>query len=237
MMHKLPCLLSMIAPYLFINGCSREDVVGILGRNITLRFTFNTSITNSSHFVVYLMGNKTAEYCPRGDCPGKSSFEVYSKDSFVFCHITNLTQSHGGPYTAALLHKTRPAEKSSTVHLVVQEAKSTNNVSRAQENDKTTEYAEDNFSSAIIAVFVIIPVVLLVISLPLLFWCRKRVRGRTTQQNSPPTKQADSVASSSMHEGAFAYSVLNFPKREVTPLDCRANNTEYVRVHHHPHQK
>ncbi|XP_061538775.1 uncharacterized protein LOC133405840 [Phycodurus eques] len=237
MVSKPHCLILMIASQLVVNGCSRADVAGILGHNVILQFRFNTSVTDRSHFAVYFLDNKKAEHCPWEGCSRERGFEVYAKNSSIFCHITNLTQGHSGTYRGTLFHKNGPVEESNTVHLIIQEEKINNTVSHAQENRKTTKYPPKYFSSAIIAVLVVLPVVLLATSLSWFFWCRVRVRGNKAQQNSPAATQVDSVASNNMQEGAFAYSVLDFPKREVTLLDSKPNDTEYVRVHHHPHQK
>lgn len=108
-------------------GRSRAQVTVIRGHDVTLQFTFNITITNSSHFAVYVEGNiKKAEHCPWKGCSRESGFDIYSANSSVFYQITNLTQGHSGTYNAILFPQSEPPKKSNKVHLIVQEEKSNN---------------------------------------------------------------------------------------------------------------
>ncbi|XP_057697820.1 uncharacterized protein LOC130919270 isoform X2 [Corythoichthys intestinalis] len=125
MLSKL--IVLMISTHSVITGQSRAKITGILGDDITLQFTFNTSVSNSSHFAIYLEGNKKAEYCPSKGCSREHGFHIYSENSHVFCLITNLTQGHSGTYWATLFPEGTPTQRSSRVHLIIQE-KSNNTV-------------------------------------------------------------------------------------------------------------
>ncbi|XP_077440516.1 uncharacterized protein LOC144062727 [Vanacampus margaritifer] len=224
----------MIATHLIINGHSRQtQIAGTLGHNVTLQFTLNTSITNSSHFAVYFGSTKkVAEYCPwESGCLNDRGFDVYAENYSVFCQITNLTRGHSGTYRASLFPKSRPPEESNEVHLIVQE-KSNNTISDQQEYRKTSKSPPSIFSSVTLTVLVVLPFVLLVATLPWFFWCCARARAKRAQQNSSPSIQVASVASNNMPEDDFTYSVLDFPKRDTTRLDSKTNDTEYVRVQH-----
>lgn len=106
-------------PLLFClhTGPSRAEVTGLLSNNITLQFPFNVSISNNSHFAVYIDSKKIAEY-RQGDRTGV--FDVYSKNTTVFYHITNLNLNDSGYYWASLF-KEGYAEESDKVQLIVRE--------------------------------------------------------------------------------------------------------------------
>ncbi|XP_057697818.1 uncharacterized protein LOC130919270 isoform X1 [Corythoichthys intestinalis] len=227
MLSKL--IVLMISTHSVITGQSRAKITGILGDDITLQFTFNTSVSNSSHFAIYLEGNKKAEYCPSKGCSREHGFHIYSENSHVFCLITNLTQGHSGTYWATLFPEGTPTQRSSRVHLIIQE-KSNNTVSGAQENKNTTKNQSSIFTTVIIAVIVVLLVVLLAGTLTWFFRCCVRAGGSKTQHNSPPVRQVASLESHDTSEGALAYSVVNISKiRTDTQVESRPDETQYAR--------
>ncbi|XP_061154064.1 uncharacterized protein LOC133167337 [Syngnathus typhle] len=225
-----------IATHLIINGCSRAQVTGLLGHDVTLRFTFNTNITNSSHFAVYLVGQKKAEYCPWKGCAKKHGFDIYSENSFVFFQIINLTEEHNGTYSATLFPQSGPPEESNKVHLIVQE-KSNKTVPHEQEHRKPTEYQPSIFSTTTITVLVVLPVISLAATLAWFFRCYVRARVNKADENSSPSTQVATVSTNNMLQAEFAYSVLDFPKKEFTVLTDEPNNTDYVKVYLPPYTK
>ncbi|XP_077391373.1 uncharacterized protein LOC144027587 [Festucalex cinctus] len=230
-----------IATHLIINSHSRRtQITGILGNDVALQFTLNTSITNSSHFAVYLVqgtNKKMAEYCPWSGCSSQRGFHIYAENSSAFCQITNPTQAHSGTYKASLFSKSKPPEESNEVHLIIREETSNSNNSREHEYRKTTNYPPSIFSSVTLTVLVVLPAVLLAAILPGFFWCCVQARAKKAQQNSSPSTQVVSVVSNNMPEADFTYSVLDFPKKDTTLLVNKTNDIEYVRVHHPPHQR
>ncbi|XP_045905458.1 uncharacterized protein LOC123971007 [Micropterus dolomieu] len=226
-------LVVIIAAHMVFNGPSRAEVTGLLSNNITLQFPFNVSISNNSHFAVYIDSKKIAEY-RQGDRTGV--FDVYSKNTTVFYHITNLNLNDSGYYWASLF-KEGYAEESDKVQLIVREENRSSTVPPELNNNTTPENSERPSFSHIITVFVVSPVVLLAAIFPWLIWCLVRTQDKDQpppQQTSNHTVQEIVEVSNNVPAPSVVYSVLDFPKRPSAVLEINPNDTEYAAVSYLP---
>lgn len=98
---------------------SHAHVIGTLGRNITLRFIFNSSIKNNSHIGIYTTGEKKIA----DNLYEEKSFDLHPQNSSVCYHITNLILNHSNTYWASLFDKGGP-KKSNEVQLIIKEKNS-----------------------------------------------------------------------------------------------------------------
>lgn len=101
------------------SGIAPSTITGILGSNITLKFTFvDTIIDRKSHFAVYIEGEK--KIAERNDRIGNTVFDVLTNDSVLY-HITNLKQNDSQIYWAAVFLDKTGIKLSSMVHLAIRE--------------------------------------------------------------------------------------------------------------------
>ncbi|KAI3368217.1 hypothetical protein L3Q82_007943 [Scortum barcoo] len=110
---------------------------------------------------------------------GGDIFYVYPKTNSVFYHITNLTLNHSGSYWATVFMASGLAKESNKVELIVQE-KNTSTTVPPTTNDITINKGSGSprvFSSYIVTVLAVSPVVLLVALLPWFIWCLVRTKG------------------------------------------------------------
>ncbi|XP_077464300.1 uncharacterized protein LOC144079419 [Stigmatopora argus] len=230
MLPEFFCFVLIVATHRVITGQSRARVTGTLGKKVTLQFTFNTSVSNDSHFAMYQNYNKKAEYCPLRGCSNELGFDIYSENAFVFGQITNLTQGHSGIYSATLFLEDGRTQTSGTVDLILREEKSNDTVSSAPKNGNTTQNQPSILTSVIFAVIGVLLVVLLAGTLTR-FLCYDWARGTKTQPDSPPIPEVASFESHDIAEGALAYSVVYISKSRhaVTQLD-RTPEVQYAEI-------
>ncbi|XP_020512153.2 uncharacterized protein [Labrus bergylta] len=225
----------IVAAHMVFIDCSRTNVIGILGSNITLQFTFNISITNNSHFAIYRnvppdSQKKIAEYT-NGQSKSGVHFNTYPQNNYVFCHIKNLSLSHGGPYWASFFMDSKgfPTESEKVLLIVLEES---NNSTGPTVQDDSLKIDGGN-SNIMTSVLVVSPVVLLAAVLTGLIWCLVRTKDKqeaSTHQNSNPTIQETVDASIPVPPSSLVYSVLDFPKRTSTVLEINSSDTEYAAV-------
>ncbi|XP_039457472.1 uncharacterized protein LOC116320210 isoform X2 [Oreochromis aureus] len=137
-----------------ISDPSHAQVIGILGSNITLQFTFNVSITENSQIGIYTTDEKKIDDFKSG----KSSFDIYPQKNSVFYHITNLTLSHSNTYWASLLGVI--PIKSNEVQLFIEEK---NTHSTATETPAEPPQYNSNAIITVIRVFAFITSLALVV--------------------------------------------------------------------------
>lgn len=99
---------------------SLGDVIGFLGTNITLEFTFNSSVNllRGGQIVIHKLkdsGKVQVAFLT----PGKEDHSVYPQTKTLHWYKTELKMNDSGSYIASLLQK--HAEKSNLVILKVQE--------------------------------------------------------------------------------------------------------------------
>ncbi|KAL3977522.1 interferon regulatory factor 2-binding protein [Sarotherodon galilaeus] len=133
---------------------SHAQVIGILGSNITLQFTFNVSITENSQIGIYTTGFKKIDDLKSR----KSFFDIYPRNNSVFYHITNLTLSHSNTY-CAILFGAIPI-KSNEVQLFIEEK---NTHSTATETPAEPPQYNSNAVITVIRVFAFITSLALVV--------------------------------------------------------------------------
>lgn len=101
-------------------GPGGAKVIGTLGNNITLTFTFNeTAINYNSHFAVYLNDRKIAEYTGHRRFMLGDVFDIYQNTSVRY-HISKLYLNKSGSYRMTLFQdSTKLKESDNEVHLTV----------------------------------------------------------------------------------------------------------------------
>ncbi|XP_068590981.1 uncharacterized protein [Cebidichthys violaceus] len=214
-----------------------------LGTNITFQFTFNVSVTK--YFAVYTTNHtKIAEYSKGNILENNvdDNVDVHPENTSVICHITNLKLHHSGVYWASLFMDSGLAvESNNKVQLIVREENTISTVPPMQ-NDITTigSGSPSLFSSHIVTVLVVSPVVLLAAVLPLLIWCLLRTKDKQPppqQQSSNPTVQETVEASNNVPAPPLVYSVLDFPKRSPVVLEINPCDTVYADVSYLPEKR
>ncbi|XP_041646927.1 uncharacterized protein LOC121512028 isoform X2 [Cheilinus undulatus] len=224
--------------------CSRQTVTGILGKSITLQFTFNISVTDRDHFIINTgVGHsnklKVAEYI-NGKPLTTDSISTHPKNGHVICRITNLKKTHRGLYWASLFKRSIFIQ-SETVELIVREE---NNSSTAPTDAPakddiltTTDRGISRSPHIMMIVLVVSPVVLVAAALTWLIWSLIRAKDKkeqSPQQNSSPTIQETVEASNPVSAASVVYSVLDFPKRASAVVEINSSDTEYAAVSYHP---
>ncbi|XP_039454571.1 uncharacterized protein LOC120433087 [Oreochromis aureus] len=223
-------LVLIVTAHMVFNDPSHAEPIGIFGSNITLKFTFNVSITENSQIGIYTTGEKKIDDFKSG----KSSFDIYPKNNSVFYHITNLTLNHTNTYWASLFGGI--PIKSNEVKLIVEE-RNISSTAPLPSTEPTIHVNESSSSfptSNIIIIFAVLPVVLLATVLPWLICSLVRPKDKQQQQQSPqsstPTVQESVASSSSVSAPSVIYSVLDFPKRPPTVVEINPRDTEYAAV-------
>lgn len=231
-------LVLIITAHMVFNGLSRA-YTGLMGNNITLQFKFNVTVTEK-HLACYKEPQtKVAEYSKQRHFPEDGDIIIYPNKTSVFCHITNLKLNHSGIYWASLLDSGLALE-SLRVQLTVEEKEHRNSTVSPKPNDITTNKDRGSpsfFSSHIVTVLVVSPVVLMAAVLPWLIWCL--LRAKDTQQRQPeaspnPTVQETIEATNTVPARPLVYSVLDFPKRPSAVLEINPSDTEYAAVSYLP---
>ncbi|XP_078024987.1 uncharacterized protein LOC117253590 isoform X1 [Epinephelus lanceolatus] len=230
-------LVLIITAHMVFNG--RADT-GLMGNNITLQFKFNVTVTKDNHLACYKEPQtKVAEYSKQRSIPEDGDIIIYPKNTSVFCHITNLKLNHSGIYWASLLDSGL-ARESLRVQLIVQEKEHISNTVSPKPNDITTNKDRGSpsfFSSHIVTVLVVSPVVLMAAVLPWLIWCLLRTKDTQQRQPEPspnPTVQETIEATNTIPAPPLVYSVLDFPKRPSAVLEINPSDTEYAAVSYLP---
>ncbi|XP_049443692.1 uncharacterized protein LOC125895685 isoform X3 [Epinephelus fuscoguttatus] len=168
--------------------------------------------------------------------PFNSNLTSLSQKSILHV-IKNPKQS--GIYWASLLDSGLALE-SLRVQLTVEEKEHRNSTVSPKPNDITTNKDRGSpsfFSSHIVTVLVVSPVVLMAAVLPWLIWCL--LRAKDTQQRQPeaspnPTVQETIEATNTVPAPPLVYSVLDFPKRPSAVLEINPSDTEYAAVSYLP---
>ncbi|MED6263167.1 hypothetical protein CHARACLAT_001682 [Characodon lateralis] len=232
-------LTLIVAANMFFYGLTHADVRGVVGQNISLQFTFNSSISNDSRIGVYKCTNeeqKISEY------PNyKNVFEIYPKNSSIRFHLTNLSLNHTEVYWATLF-KTSTNELSKRVQLTVQvENRSTPVPPVLSTITKTTTSGSSSFfSSRVVTAFVVSPFLLLAALLSFLVICLVKAKDQTQerpQRTSNPTIEETVEVSVNTAGPSLVYSVLDFSKRPPSALGFSQNDTEYATVSYLPEKK
>ncbi|MEQ2219157.1 hypothetical protein XENOCAPTIV_013375, partial [Xenoophorus captivus] len=110
-------LTLIVAANMFFYGPTHADVRGVVGQNISIQFTFNSSISSDSRIGVYKCTDKQQKI---SEYPNyKNVFEIYPENSSIRFHLTNLSLNHTEIYWATLF-KTSTNEFSERVQLTVQ---------------------------------------------------------------------------------------------------------------------
>ncbi|XP_016897063.1 uncharacterized protein LOC103395684 isoform X1 [Cynoglossus semilaevis] len=232
-----PLGLVLIATAHMVFGPGGAEVIGTLGNNITLTFTFNeTAINYNSHFAVYLNDRKIAEYTGHRRFMLGDVFDIYQNTSVRY-HISKLYLNKSGSYRMTLFQdSTKLKESDNEVHLTVLRGNTSSTVGPLQENITTTTRSESStFALPTDMIFVlVISLFLLTVALfSLLIWCLVRVKARqqqyVPQQNSNTTTQDTINISNSPPQPPLVYSVLDFPKRPAA-TSVNSDNTEYANI-------
>ncbi|XP_026178997.1 uncharacterized protein LOC113139741 [Mastacembelus armatus] len=237
-------LVLIFTAHMVFTRPNQTVVTGILGKNITLQFTFsNTGVRNNSHFAVYTQGEKKiAEHAKKrlGNRSG-DLFNIYPHNNSVLYHITNLSLNQSGTYWAALFEDY--VIKSQEVTLTVLNETRSSTVppkliiitTKEESGSSSVSYSDT------VTVLVVSPVMLLaVLLLACLIWCLVRTSDKQQQgpqQNSNPTIQETVEVSNDVAPPSVIYSVLEFPKRPSTVLEFNPNDTEYAAVSYLPEKR
>ncbi|XP_072245385.1 uncharacterized protein [Leuresthes tenuis] len=211
----------------------QANVTGILGNNITLQFTFNVKIPKNISLAVYKTGEKKISEYPQF----RRCFEVFSKNSTVFYHITNLSWNNSEVYWASLFNS-GAAIVSNKVQLIVQEE------DRVPTDPIPTipTISPGSGSSKLISpdavtILVVTPVMLLAAVLLFLICCLVKTKDQQEeepQRNSNPTVQESIEDSIHVPRPSLVYSVLDFPKRPPAVVEFHPSETEYASVSYLP---
>ncbi|XP_008277614.1 uncharacterized protein LOC103355549 [Stegastes partitus] len=228
----------IVTAHMVFNGPSHAAVIGSLGDNITLSFTFPVKFKKDSVFGLYTTGEQ--KIIDNKNC--RSCFDIFPGNSSVFYHITNLSRNHSKTYWVSVILKTTLIENSDNVSLIVREQ------SRSTATPVPTEFTtpEGSGSSSInsfhiVSVLAVSPVVLLAAALPVLIYCFAKTRDKQQQQmprhSSNPTVQEIVEPSSNVPAPSLVYSVLDFPKRLPAPVEMNPSDTEYAAVSYLPEMR
>ncbi|KAK9519473.1 hypothetical protein VZT92_022201 [Zoarces viviparus] len=233
-------LVLIVTAHMVFNDPIPAEVTRNLGTNITFQFTFNVSAME--HIIAVYTTNQTkiAEYF-KGNIL-KNNVDVHPENNSAICHITNLKLHHSGIYWASLFLETGLAvESNNKVQLIVQEENTISTVPPMQNDITTIDSGSTSvFSSRIVTVLVVSPVVLLAAVLPLLIWCLLRTKDKQPppqQQRSNPTVQETVEASTNVPAPQLVYSVLDFPKRYPAVLEINPNDIVYADVSYLPEKR
>ncbi|XP_039985146.1 uncharacterized protein LOC120791068 [Xiphias gladius] len=234
-------LILIATAHMVFNGPSKAEVTGILGSNITLQFRFNnTTIHDDSHFAVYTTGQKKIDEYSKHKCfSGKG--HLYPKNTSVLYHITNLKLNQSGTYWASLFMGSGLPKESDKVQLIVQKERRHSTVPPVSTTMPLIggNGSSSVFSSHIITLLVVSPVVLLASVLPWLIWCLMRTKDKQQQPQgkSNPIERDTAEEPSRVAPPSLVYSVLDFPKRPPTVLEINPNDTEYAAVSYLPEER
>lgn len=225
-------LMLIVAAHMIFNVPSQAEVTGIVGTNISLQFTFNVSLTEKSHFGVYVTDQrKIAEYTQGKE---RGIFDIYPINSSVFWHIKNLKLNDSGSYWATLFKGSGLPQQSNKVQLTVRVKDRSSTVPPMQSTVPPSE--DSGSSSVIVTVLVVSPAVLLTVFLTCLIWCLVRTKDeqqqppQQQQQSSNPTVKERAETSEDVPASSLIYSVLDFPKRPLEDLKANPSDTEYAAV-------
>ncbi|XP_036067420.1 uncharacterized protein LOC112150336 isoform X2 [Oryzias melastigma] len=229
---KLTGLVLIVTAHKVLNVASHTDVIGMLGKDVTLQFIFNCSecnITKNRYFGVYTTGeHKISEY-PHCKC-----LNIYPKNYTVLYNIKNLTMNHSKIYWISLFDDHKPPTLSNKVKLIIQED---NNTSVPPVTTHSTTPPSHGSSSHVVILLVVTPVALFAVVLLFSICCLLRTRDRgddSPQRLSNPTVQEVIEDYSTLPGPSVIYSVLDFPKRPPTVVEFDPNDTEYAHVSYTP---
>ncbi|XP_008331687.1 uncharacterized protein LOC103395684 isoform X2 [Cynoglossus semilaevis] len=148
-----PLGLVLIATAHMVFGPGGAEVIGTLGNNITLTFTFNeTAINYNSHFAVYLNDRKIAEYTGHRRFMLGDVFDIYQNTSVRY-HISKLYLNKSGSYRMTLFQdSTKLKESDNEVHLTVLRGNTSSTARQQQyvpqQNSNTTTQDTINISNS-----------------------------------------------------------------------------------------
>ncbi|XP_012737867.2 uncharacterized protein LOC105939996 [Fundulus heteroclitus] len=232
-------LVLIVAAHMVFCGLSHVRVIGIVDQNISLNFTFNTTIRNNSSIAVYKCISKQQKISEYPHC--KSEIEVYPEFSSVIFHLTNLSLNNTETYWATLFRNGK-TETSNKVELIVQEDNRRTSVPPVPSTftQTTTSGSSSFLSSNVVTVIVVSPFLVLAAILPFLVICLAKPKGPTqeaSQRTSNPPAQETLEVSVNSTGSSLVYSVLDFPKRPPSTVEFSPNNTEYASVSYLPEKK
>ncbi|XP_075896773.1 uncharacterized protein LOC142897972 isoform X2 [Nelusetta ayraudi] len=225
----------IVTAHMVFNVPSRAEVIGILGNNVTLEFTFNSSGN-------FLQGDRVAFHKLNGTKIkiaefkyGKEgrNFYVSSQTKSVSWYKTKLEMNDSGSYFASLFPNRGPAEKSQCVNLTVQELKTNSTVSPI--NTTGSENEPGVGASYVTILLLIAPFVVFLVALPLLIWVLVCQKDNPPRLNSLPKETVQESAKVS--ESSLVYSVLDFPMRSSAVLEVNPSDTEYAAVSYLPEMR
>ncbi|KAK5606062.1 hypothetical protein CRENBAI_000925 [Crenichthys baileyi] len=218
---------------------THADVRGVVGQNISLQFTFNSSIRNDSRIAVYKCTDKEQKI---SEYPNyKNVFEIYPENSSIRFHLINLSLNHTEIYWATLF-KNLKSKNSEKVQLTVQEENRSTSVPPVLSTfTKTANSGTSSFfSSRVLTVIVVSPFLLLAALLSFLVICLVKAKDQTQerpQRASNPTIEETVEVSVNTAGPSLVYSVLDFSKRPPSALGVSQNDTEYATVSYLPEKK
>ncbi|XP_029988502.1 uncharacterized protein LOC115418242 [Sphaeramia orbicularis] len=229
-------LVLIVTAHMVFNGHIRAEVVGILGTDVTLQFTFeNITQTDFSHVVLYgPKQNKIKECLTTSEC--LSVFVLNPGNRSISYHIRNLSHNHSHDYYAILVLQgdNLPFKESNRVQLVVREENQSSTVPPGPTLSTTKEGSgsSSSVSPHLVIVLAVSPVLLLVAMLPWLIWSLVRTKD-TQQQQQQTTTTTTQESNETCHPApasSLIYSVLDFPKRPQTVTTVNPTDTEYADV-------
>ncbi|XP_047443988.1 uncharacterized protein LOC125009817 [Mugil cephalus] len=221
-------LVLIITANMVLNGPSHAVVIGALGSNISLSFTFNNSLKDGKFFSIYTKGETKIG----DDSSCKSCFDIHESNSSVVYHISNLNQNHSNIYWATfILPEESGVRKSHILELIVRTENRTTTVPPTT-TPATTQNSGNYSSFHIITVLVVSPLVLCAAVLPFLIYCLIKSKDKQPpQQGSNSTVQETIEESSHVPAPPLVYSILDFPKRPPAPVvELNPSDTEYAAV-------
>ncbi|CAN9500943.1 unnamed protein product [Ophioblennius macclurei] len=226
-------LVLLITAHMIVNGRGHEQVTGLLGGSVTLRFTFNVSITNDSQFGLYVTETKT-KISDNKNC--RRCFDIYPENSSVLYHIANLTSNDSEVYHASLLSAFKVVQSNNKVQLILREETRNTTVSQTPTNSTMAEERGSStfFSCHFVIVLGVLLAALLTTALTIFICCVDKTKGKTQQeqQTSNTTLQV-TVEESNLPPPpppSLVYSVLDFPKRSPVVAKKDSCDTDYAIV-------
>ncbi|XP_015253374.1 PREDICTED: uncharacterized protein LOC107103345 [Cyprinodon variegatus] len=230
-------LVFIITAHMVLYGSSHADVTAFIGQDISLHFSFNTTISKNSTFGIYKTQEKKISEYPRH----KEKFEIYPVNSSICFHIKNLSLDDASIYWATLFLDSFPA-LSNKVNLTVKEddRSTTDPPVLCTFTKTTTDGSSSFFSSRVVTVVALSPLLLFAALLLFMVICFAKPKAQTqdaSRRTSNPTMQETVEVSVTTPEPSLVYSVLDFPKRPPSAMEIAPNDTEYATVSYLPEKK
>ncbi|XP_055796894.1 uncharacterized protein LOC129867482 [Salvelinus fontinalis] len=213
--------LLLVVLIVLFNGHNWADkVVGIIGHDITIRFSFQNTFKASGNRSISLYKNsvKIGE-CNHDvhSCCSQSHLCISENKEFFF-FIQNLTSVDNGTYWITLFQINRdpPMLKSNEVSLILQsDGNTTESPSRTSNDDDISDSGNAN-NVYVLIIFAVLGVSIIALLIGLLgwfCWTYKRSPEGDQQENLKAKQQGSGEASTSMSVYSVEYGVLDFNSR------------------------